>query len=168
MREETSTEKTTIHLTSQSFADGEAIPKQFTCEGDGVSPALRWSDLPIGTKSVALIVDDPDAPDPKAPQRTFVHWVLYDIPASATGVPVDANTDSFPIGTRVGHNDGGRSGWYPPCPPIGRHRYFFKVYALDRKLGALADPTKAALEKAMEGHILGQGSLMGTYEKHDQ
>lgn len=166
MREETRTETATIRLTSQSFADGEAIPKQFTCEGTGVSPSLHWSDLPGGTRSVALIVDDPDAPDPEAPQRTFVHWVLYDIPASATGVPIDGHTDSFPVGTRVGRNDGGRSGWHPPCPPIGRHRYFFKVYALDRQLGALADPTKASLEKAMEGHILGRGQLIGTYEKH--
>ena len=165
MREEPRTEKATIHLTSQSFADGEAIPERLTCEGDGVSPALAWSGLPGGTKSLALIADDPDAPDPKAPQRTFVHWVLYDIPPSATDIPIGATRDTLPVGTRVGRNDDDQSGWYPPCPPIGRHRYCFKLYALDTQLGALADPTKAALEKALQGHVLGQGMLMGTYEK---
>jgi Raf kinase inhibitor-like YbhB/YbcL family protein len=164
-RGQTKSQKATIVLTSQSFADGEALPERFSCEGEGISPPLSWSGLPDSAKGVALIADDPDAPDPKAPQRTFVHWVLYDIPPSATELPAGATRDTVPVGTRIGTNDGGKSGWYPACPPIGRHRYFFKIYALDTQLGALAEPTKAGLEKAMQGHIVGQGMLMGTYEK---
>jgi Raf kinase inhibitor-like YbhB/YbcL family protein len=150
---------------SPAFEDGGAIPTRFTCEGEGTSPALHWSNLPGGTKSLALIVDDPDAPDPKAPQRTFVHWVLYDIPASADGLPEGATQETVPVGTRIGNHDGRERGWYPPCPPIGRHRYFFKLYALDAPIGALANPSKADLEKAMEGHILGRGVLVGSYQK---
>lgn len=165
---QTRTETGTIQLTSPDFSDGEPIPAQFTCEGAAASPALAWSNLPGGCKSVALIVDDPDAPDPAAPQRTFVHWVLYDIPVSADGLPRAATRDTLPVGARIGNNDTHKPGWYPPCPPIGRHRYFFKIYALDEPLGALADPTKAALEKAMEGHILDKGVLVGTYEKQQK
>jgi hypothetical protein len=158
-------EDATITLTSPEFANGEEIPTRFTCEGDGVSPPLAWSGAPDGTKSLALIVDDPDAPDPKAPQRTYVHWVLYDIPPSATGLPDGAVNDALPVGARTGHNDSGKAAWHPPCPPIGRHRYFFKLYALDKQLGPLEDPSKAGLEKAIAGHVLGQGVLIGTYQK---
>ena len=150
-------------LTSPAFAPGGEIPVLHTCEGKDVSPALEWSGLPAGAKSLALIVDDPDAPDPKAPKMTWVHWVLYDIPPTATGLP--AAVKGLPAGTRSGLNDWRRTGYGGPCPPIGRHRYFFKLYALDRMLGDLGTPAKAQLEKAMEGHVLARAELMGTYQK---
>ena len=152
----------TLAITSAAFADGGAIPKRYTCDGDDVPPPLAWSGAPAGTKAFALVVDDPDAPDPMAPQRTWVHWVLYDIPAAATSLPEGG---ALPAGTRQGRNDWGRTGYGGPCPPTGRHRYFFKLYALDTVLGDLGQPTKAQVEKAMEGHILAEGRLMGTYEK---
>ncbi|HLT36714.1 MAG TPA: YbhB/YbcL family Raf kinase inhibitor-like protein [Enhygromyxa sp.] len=154
---------TDMLLESPAFADGDSIPSKYTCEGEDISPPLRWSKLPEGTRSLALIVDDPDAPDPKAPKRTWVHWVLYDVPADATGLPEGA--DPLPVGTREGLNDWDRIGYGGPCPPIGRHRYFFKLYALDASLGALPEPSKAALEQAMAGHILAQTQLIGTYKK---
>jgi Raf kinase inhibitor-like YbhB/YbcL family protein len=119
--------------------------------------------VPAGTKSLALVVDDPDAPDPKAPKMTWVHWVLFDLPPTA--VDLAEGVKALPPGTRDGTNDWHRTGYGGPCPPIGRHRYFFKLYALDRMLGDLGTPTKAQLEKAMEGHVLGRAELMGTYEK---
>lgn len=151
-----------LTLTSTAFADGGAMPKRHTCEGQDVSPPLAWSGVPAGTKSFALIVDDPDAPDPKAPKRTWVHWVLYDIPASATALPEGG---VLPAGTRQGRNDWGRTGYGGPCPPIGRHRYFHKLYALDIVLGDLGEPAKGELENAMKGHVLAESVLMGTYEK---
>jgi len=161
--EETTPMATDMLLESPAFADGDSIPSKYTCEGEDISPPLRWSKLPEGTRSLALIVDDPDAPDPKAPKRTWVHWVLYDVPADATGLPEGA--DPLPVGTREGLNDWDRIGYGGPCPPIGRHRYFFKLYALDASLGALPEPSKAALEQAMAGHILAQTQLIGTYKK---
>lgn len=155
-----------LKLESSAFAEGESIPTKYTCEGDDLSPPLRWSNLPTGTQSLALIVDDPDAPDPKAPKRTWVHWVLYEIPPDATTLPEGANP--LPTGTREGVNDWGRTGYGGPCPPIGTHRYFFKLYALDTSLGDLAAPTKAELEQAMLGHILAQTELIGTYEKQHE
>ncbi|HLU68863.1 MAG TPA: YbhB/YbcL family Raf kinase inhibitor-like protein, partial [Kofleriaceae bacterium] len=148
-----------------SFQHEGEIPGRFTCEGADVSPALEWEDVPPEARSLALIVDDPDAPDPAAPRRTWVHWVLYDIPASATGLTENAGQTGLPPGTRVGKNDWQKAAWGGPCPPIGRHRYFFKLYALDTQLGALPSATKDELEKAMHGHILAQGTLMGTYQK---
>jgi hypothetical protein len=154
-----------LTLTSPSFkADGE-IPPKHTCQGPDVSPALAWTDLPTGTRSLALVVDDPDAPDPAAPKTTWVHWVLYDIPASASGLPEGAAGATLPPGTRVGKNDFGRAAWGGPCPPIGRHRYFFKLYALDVTLPSASVATKADLEKAMRGHVLGDAKLIGTYQK---
>jgi Raf kinase inhibitor-like YbhB/YbcL family protein len=151
-----------LALTSAAFADGSAIPKRYTCEGQDVSPPLAWSGVPAGTGSLVLIVDDPDAPDPKAPKRTYVHWVLYDIPASTTALPEGG---ALPAGARQGRNDWGRTGYGGPCPPTGRHRYFHKLYALDTVLGDLGEPAKADLEKAMKGHILGESRIVGTYEK---
>ena len=127
--------------------------------------ALAWSGVPEGTKSLALIVDDPDAPDPAAPKRTWVHWVLYNLPPEAGGLDAAASPDLLPLGARQGRNDWGRTGYGGPCPPIGRHRYFHKLYALDTVLPDLGEPTKAALEKAMQGHVLGKSELVGTYEK---
>jgi Raf kinase inhibitor-like YbhB/YbcL family protein len=155
----------TLALTSTSFGHGGAIPAKFTCEGRDVSPALAWSGMPEGAKSLVLIVDDPDAPDPKAPRLVWVHWVLYDIPPAAGGLPEATTRDTLPAGTREGLNDWKRTGYGGPCPPIGRHRYLHKLYALDRVLGDLGTPTKPALEKAMAGHILAEAVLVGTYEK---
>jgi Raf kinase inhibitor-like YbhB/YbcL family protein len=151
-----------LTVNSSAFTEGGGIPARYTCEGQDVSPPLAWSGLPAGTKSLALIVDDPDAPDPKAPKRTWVHWVLYDIPPTATSLPEGG---ALPSGIREGRNDWGRKGYGGPCPPVGRHRYFHKLYALDTVLGDLGEPTKAQVEKAMEGHVLAEGRLMGTYEK---
>lgn len=153
-----------ITVVSTAFAPNAEIPARFTCEGEDISLPLTWSGAPAKTKSFALISDDPDAPDPKAPKMTYVHWVLYDIPVSVTSLGEGASTH-LPAGVREGLNDWKRTGWGGPCPPIGRHRYFFKLYALDTTLGDLGSPTKAALEKTMQGHILAQGELVGTYQK---
>ena len=154
-----------LAILSLAFAAHGAIPAQYTCEGADRSPPLAWSGAPPGTKGFALVVDDPDAPDPAAPRMTWVHWVLYDIPAGATALAEAVKPSALPAGTREGTNDWGRAGYGGPCPPIGRHRYFFKIYALDTVLGDLGRPRKAALEKAMQGHILAQAQLVGTYQK---
>ncbi len=154
-----------LTLTSSAFRQGGEIPETHTCEGKDASPALSWSGAPSGTRSFALVVDDPDAPDPKAPKMTWVHWVLYDIPASATGLAQGAGAKDLAPGTREGTNDWKRTGYGGPCPPIGRHRYFFKLYALDTVLPDLGRPTKDKLEKAMEGHVLEKAELVGTYQK---
>lgn len=153
-------------LSSPAFGDNTPIPKRYTCEGEDVSPPLEWSGAPQGTKSFALIVDDPDAPDPKAPKRTWVHWVLYDIPADASGLPEGAVKKArLPAGTREGRNDWQRTGYGGPCPPIGRHRYFHKLYAVDTVLPDLKEPTKAHLLDALKGHVLREAQLVGTYQK---
>jgi Raf kinase inhibitor-like YbhB/YbcL family protein len=151
-------------VSSPAFGDNASIPKRYTCEGEDISSPLKWSGAPQGTKSFALIVDDPDAPDPKAPKRTWVHWVLYDIPASVNELPEGAGKKA-PAGTREGLNDWKRTGYGGPCPPIGRHRYFHKLYALDTLLPALKEPSKAQLLDAMKGHVLGEAQLVGTYQK---
>ncbi len=153
-------------LTSPAFSHQGEIPKRYTCEGEDTSPPLSWSDPPEGTKSFALIVDDPDAPDTLAPRMTWVHWVLYNLPPTARELPAEIGREApLPRGTREGQNDWKRTGYGGPCPPIGRHRYFHKLYALDTVLPDLGTPTKPELEKAMEGHILGRAELVGTYEK---
>lgn len=151
-----------LTLKSAAFRPLGEIPKQYTCEGKDIAPPLSWTGAPKGTKSFALIVDDPDAPDPKAPSSVFVHWVIYDLPAKTTGLPEGA---PYPAGSRQGKNDWRRSGWGGPCPPIGRHRYFFKLYALDVLFGDMRMPTKEKMEAAMEGHILEMVELVGTFEK---
>jgi len=152
-----------LTLRSPSFAHEAEIPTQFTCQGEDISPALEWSDLPAATKSLVLIVDDPDAPDPKAPKITWVHWLLYDIPATSTGLPEGGKP--LPQGTREGTNNWKRTGYGGPCPPIGRHRYFHKLYALDTLLGDIGAPTKDALLAAMKGHVIAETALIGTYQK---
>lgn len=152
-------------LTSSAFTSGSAIPQQYTCEGADLSPPLFWSGMPTGTKSFALIVDDPDAPDPAAPRMTWVHWVLYNLPPELRSLPEGAATSALPDGTREGVNDWKRTGYGGPCPPIGRHRYFHKLYALDTVLPDLGHPTRSQLERAMQGHILAQAELIGTYQK---
>lgn len=152
-------------LTSQDFKSEGLIPKLHTCDGKDISPALTWSDVPSETKSLALIVDDPDAPDPAAPQRTWVHWVFYNIPADSNSLAQGIKTKALPKGTLEGKNDWGRTGYGGPCPPIGKHRYFHKLYALDIVLPDLKKPTKAKLEEAMEGHIISKAELIGLYQR---
>ncbi len=154
----------TLMISSSVFEHEGQIPAKFTCEGADPSPPLAWSGFPPETRSFVLIVDDPDAPDPKAPKMVYVHWVLYDIPASQTSFAEGAST-SLPAGTREGENDWKRTGWGGPCPPIGQHRYYFKLYALDALLGDLGAVKKPDLLAAMEGHVIAQATLMGTYEK---
>lgn len=153
-------------LMSSQFTANGPIPKELTCEGEDKSPPLHWSGVPPQAKSLALIVDDPDAPDPKAPKMTWVHWVLYNIPPTATSLPAGASKGQLPPGTRQAMNDFKKLDYGGPCPPIGRHRYFFKLYALDTvlpDLGPKAD--KAKLEAAMKGHVVAEGQLVGTYQK---
>jgi Raf kinase inhibitor-like YbhB/YbcL family protein len=154
-----------LKLASPSFDNESAIPVRHTCEGDDVSPALEWTGAPRDAKSFVLIVDDPDAPDPAAPKVVWTHWVLYDMPETAGGLDEDVSPDDLPDGTREGLNDWDRTGWGGPCPPIGRHRYFHRLYALNAMLGDLGRPTKKDVEQAMEGHVLEMAQLMGTYEK---
>ena len=154
-----------MNLTSPAFASQGEIPNKYTCDGQDLSPPLSWSGIPPGTKRLALIVEDPDAPDPKAPKMTWVHWVLYDIPPTATGLPEAARSSDLPPGTKGGLNDWKRTGYGGPCPPIGRHRYFHRLYALSASLPDLERPTKAQLLKAMEGKILAQTELVGTYQR---
>lgn len=152
-------------ITSDAFGDGEEIPGVYTCDGDDISPALSWSGVPPGTRSLVLIVDDPDAPDPKAPKMTWVHWVLYDIPPQADHLDQGVKSQALPAGTRQGLNDWKRTGYGGPCPPIGRHRYYHKLYALDIELGDLGTATKSTIERAMQGHILAEARLVGTYQR---
>lgn len=155
----------TLILSSPAFAANGSIPKQYTCEGADISPPLAWSAAPAGAKSFALIVDDPDAPDPNAPKRVWVHWVLYNIPASATGLAEDEASKGVPKGALPALNDWNRTGYGGPCPPIGRHRYFHKLYALDTVLPDLGKPNKAQVLEAMKGHVLATAELIGTYQK---
>ncbi len=152
-------------LTSPAFALGEPIPSRFTCEGNDISPELTWSAVPEEARTLVLIVDDPDAPDPDAPQLTWVHWLLYNIPADTFGLSEGIAPGDLPAGTLQGINDWHRTSYGGPCPPIGRHRYFFKLYALDRFLPDLGKAGKADVEAAMQGHILGNADLIGTYQK---
>lgn len=154
-----------FHLTSPAFVPNGSIPTRFTCEGEDLSPPLAWSGPPDGTKTYVLIVDDPDAPDPAKPQRVYVHWVIYNIPVSTTQLVENAAKTGLPTGAMHGTNDWGMQTYGGPCPPIGRHRYFFKLYALDTELEGLHNPSKAELEKAMEEHLVGNAELIGTYEK---
>ncbi len=151
-----------LKLTTTAFQPGVAIPKKFTCDGPDVSPALAWTDAPAGTHSFALIMDDPDAP-----VGTWVHWVLYDLPANTRDLPEGVpKQEEVPNGTRQGRNDFRKIGYGGPCPPPGpAHRYFFKLYALDSKTSLKPGATKADLEKAMKGHILAQAELMGRYQR---
>ena len=132
-----------------------------------MSPPLAWNGVPQGTKSLALIVDDPDAPDPKAPKRVWVHWVLYNIPPDASGLAENADKTGLPPGTVRGITDAHKAKYHGPCPPIGRHRYVHKLYALDTTID-LGEATKANLQAAMKGHVLAAAELIGTYQKGDR
>ena len=152
-------------LTSTAFAPNGSIPSKYTCEGADMSPPLEWFGLHRDAQTLALIVDDPDAPDPAKPQRVYVHWVVYNIPANITKLPENAAKAGLPSGAIQGLNDWKRETYGGPCPPIGRHRYFFKLYALDTVLGQLLNPTKQQLEKAMDEHLVDSAELIGTYQK---
>lgn len=152
-----------MELSSPAYQQEHEVPAKFTCEGKDVSPPLEWSDVPEGTRSFALVVDDPDAPDPAAPKRVFVHWVVFNLPAQRRAL-AEGEADHLPEGARHGKNDWGKTTYGGPCPPIGRHRYVHKLYALDTELD-LDRPSKAELQQAMQGHILASGELIGTYEK---
>jgi len=158
-------EPTTLVIASSQFANNGEIPKKHTCEGADVSPPLTWTGVPAAAKSLVLIVDDPDAPDPAAPRLTWVHWVLYNLPADAPGLAEGAASSGLPAGTREGLNSWKRSGYGGPCPPIGRHRYFHKLFALDTVLPDLGKVSAEALQKAMQGHIVARAELVGTYQK---
>ncbi|HET7583866.1 MAG TPA: YbhB/YbcL family Raf kinase inhibitor-like protein [Gemmatimonadaceae bacterium] len=155
----------TFTIQSPAFGERQEIPATYTCEGRDVSPPLQWAGEPPGTRSFALIVDDPDAPDPKKPQRTWVHWVVYDVPSNVHSLAEGAGGKDAPAGARAGNNDWKRGAWGGPCPPTGRHRYFFKLYALDTVLEGLDHPSKAQLEAAMQGHVLAEAQLVGLYQK---
>lgn len=155
----------TFRIQSPAFSSNGDIPELYTCDGQEISPPLSWSVVPEGTKSLVIIVDDPDAPDPAAPKMTWVHWLLYNLPPHSTGLPEKVSPDELPAGTKEGVNDWKRTGYGAPCPPIGRHRYFFKLYALDVALPDLNKPTKALLEKTIKGHVLSMAELVGTYQR---
>ncbi|MBF0248335.1 MAG: YbhB/YbcL family Raf kinase inhibitor-like protein [Alphaproteobacteria bacterium] len=156
----------TLILTSTAFDHMGAIPVIHTCQGDDVSPPLAWDGVPDGTQSLVLIVDDPDAPDPAAPKTTWVHWVLYDLPAQCVGLHQGAAVGGLPPRARDGLNDWKRAGYGGPCPPIGRHRYVFKLYALNAPLGDLGPRAdKAAVLTAMDGKVMDKAELIGTYAK---
>jgi Raf kinase inhibitor-like YbhB/YbcL family protein len=159
--------ETTMSLTlsSSDFSAGGSIPVEHSCDGSDRSPSLSWSGAPAATQSFALVIDDPDAPDPAAPKMTWVHWVLYNIPPDARELGGGVHESGLPKGTRAGLNDWKRTAYGGPCPPVGRHRYFHKLYALDVVLPDLGHPTKKQLEQAMLGHILAQCELVGSYER---
>lgn len=161
----TGEQKMTLMLKSPNFMQMGEIPKDLTCDGENISPALSWSGVPQNAKSLVLIVDDPDAPDPAAPKITWVHWLLYNIPTTATQLPKAVSVATLPKGTLQGKNDWKKTGYGGSCPPIGRHRYFHKLYALDVVLPDLHEPNKAELEKAMSGHVIEQTELVGTYQR---
>ncbi len=154
-----------MELNSPNFQHETEIPKKHTCDGADISPALQWSGVPEGTQSFVLIVDDPDAPDPANPKMTWVHWVLYNIPASSTALPEGLTATDLPKGALNGINDWKQTGFGGPCPPIGTHRYFHKLYALDVVLTDLKSPTKKELEQAMNGHVLEKTELVGLYHR---
>ncbi len=154
-----------LTITSPVFTHNGAIPAEYTCEGADISPELAWADIPSGTRSLALIVDDPDAPDPAAPKMTWVHWVLYNLPPTITGLPKAVNPEKMPWESKDALNDWKRPGYGGPCPPIGVHRYFHILYALDVILPDLNAPTKDQLLQALEGHVIEQAVLIGTYQK---
>ena len=158
-------EKMTLTLRSTAFTNGGEIPSKYTCEGEDIAPPLEWEGVPEKTRSLVLIIDDPDAPDPKAPRMTWVHWVLYNIPPDTVGLPEGVTMVGLPPETEEGLNDWKRTGYGGPCPPVGRHRYFHKLYALDTILEGMDMPTKTQIETAMRWHVIAKTELVGTYKK---
>jgi Raf kinase inhibitor-like YbhB/YbcL family protein len=156
-----------MNLNSPAFQPNGHIPSKYTCEGEDISPPLAWEGVPNRAKSIVLIIDDPDAPDPKAPKIVWVHWVVYNMPPNTKSLPENAGKAGLPQGTLVGLNDFKKTGYGGPCPPIGRHRYFHKLYALDTTLD-LKGATKSQIERAMQGHVLANAELIGTFQKGDR
>lgn len=154
-------EKNSMLISSPSFTQNQMIPARHTCDAENVSPPLAWSGVPAGAKSLVLIVDDPDAPDPAAPRMTWVHWLLYNIAPDSGGL-TEGVADRLAL---QGVNDWQRTGYNGPCPPIGKHRYFFKLYALDVLLPDMRHPGKTTLEKAMQGHVVARSELVGLYQR---
>jgi Raf kinase inhibitor-like YbhB/YbcL family protein len=154
-----------FQLTSNAFRPGAEIPPRHTSDGNDISPPLHWTGTPAGTKSLALVVDDPDAPDPTAPKVDWVHWIVYDLPPDLGALPEGADGGTLPKGARQGLNDWKQPRWRGPAPPAGDHRYYFRLYALDTALPDLKQPTRAQLVKAMEGHVLARAELVGRYHK---
>jgi Raf kinase inhibitor-like YbhB/YbcL family protein len=155
-----------LSISSQAFSQGGKIPSRYTCEGDDISPPLAFAGIPKGTKSLALVIDDPDAPDPRSPKVIWVHWVVVNLPPDTAGIDEGAAGRGLPAGAVQGLNDWKHATYNGPCPPIGRHRYFHKLYALDVTLPA-KPLSKAELEAAMQGHVLAKAELMATYQKGD-
>lgn len=155
-------------LTSSAFDARAEIPSAYTCEGKDISPPLRWIDSPAGAKTFVLFVEDPDAPDPDAPKMTWTHWVLYNVPGNVDELREGAASTALPEGTMQGLNDWKRADYGGPCPPIGRHRYFHKLYALDIMLPDLGKATRAEIERAMQAHVIARAELIGTYQKKDK
>ena len=154
-----------LTLVSTAFGNGAEIPLEYTCEGKDISPPLEWQEVPEQTLSLVLIIDDPDAPDPQAPKMTWVHWVVYNIPPDTVGFPAGLSSGDLPSGTEQGLNDWKKAAYGGPCPPVGRHRYFHKLYALDTVLTVVQRPTKKDIEVAMRGHVIAETTLIGTYKK---
>lgn len=154
-----------LTIASSAFLNGGEIPSIYTCEGENISPPLEWDGIPEQAQSLVLIIDDPDAPDPRAPKMTWVHWVVYNIPVETTSLAAGAALQPLPFGSEEGLNDWKQKAYGGPCPPIGRHRYFHKLYALDTQLKNLGNPAKEKLLVEMEGHIIAEAVLYGTYEK---
>ncbi len=157
-----------IELSSSSFRPGEPMPAAHTCDGPGLSPPLAWSDLPPGAKSLALIVDDPDAKSPAGAGEPFVHWVVYNVPTSARGLPLGAGGAALPSGAMEGRNDAGQIGYLPPCPPSGRHRYIFRLYALESMLPQRGAITAKELESSMSGRVLATTELIAVYGRQGE
>jgi Raf kinase inhibitor-like YbhB/YbcL family protein len=155
-----------LRISSPSFGHGGSIPRNHTADGADLAPPLAIEGVPPGTKSLALIVEDPDAPDPAAPQRIFVHWIVYDMQPSTRSLPLGADRDGLPAGSRQGRNDFGVTGYGGPAPPVGRHRYLFRLFALDTRFGErLGHPRRADVMTAMDGHVIEEAEVMGTYER---
>ena len=150
---------------SPAFHDGGELPVEHTADGDDRSPALEWRGVPASAKSLALLVEDPDAPDPAAPKLTFCHWILVDLPTGSTGLPAGVGPAALPPGTHPGRNACGRTHWDGPAPPIGRHRYVFRLFALDTTLPSLRTPTRAELLAAIDGHVIEEARVTGTYAR---
>lgn len=157
-------ETNTMEINSPVFETSGNIPAVYTCQGRNISPALHFKGVPLQAKSLVLIMEDPDAPDPKAPKMTWDHWLLYNIPSNTTSILENADSH-LPKGSLAGLNSWNKTGYGGPCPPIGRHRYYFKLYALEVMLSDLHEPDKNQLLQAMQGHIIAQAQLIGTYQK---
>lgn len=154
-----------MKILSSAFQDGQEIPTKYTCEGEDISPPLSWEDVPGNTKSLALIVEDPDAPDPKAPKMVWIHWVLFNIDPKSKGIPENAMAHELPKDSQQGLTSWKKTNYGGPCPPIGRHRYYHRLYALDLVFSNVQNPTADTLRQIMRDHVIAEAVIMGTYQK---